>query len=145
MLKKAIYGTNQAARRHSKIWMEENGYWALNSKKTISLKLASDDFIIHGLFVDDIKTAPTKKAFMDEFLEKYSKNFEIMGARLMDQFIGLSVEQTDSCIALHLDQCITSNDAIEQYKTYSHSDATREQSQRVGFSGFSRSSIADAL
>jgi hypothetical protein len=38
-----------------------------------------------------------------------------MGGRLMDRFICLSVEQTDSCIALHLDQYI--NDAIEQYKT----------------------------
>jgi hypothetical protein len=64
-LKNAIYGTKQAARRwHTKIstWMDDNGYPAVNSEKTIFMKRAGDDFIIHGLFVDDIMTAPTKRA-----------------------------------------------------------------------------------
>jgi hypothetical protein len=34
----------------------------------------------------------------------------------MDKVTGLSVEQTDSCTALHLDQYI--NDAMEQYETF---------------------------
>jgi hypothetical protein len=57
-LKKAIYGTKQAARRwHTRIstWMEENGYPAVNSEKTIFMKRTGDDFFIHGLFVDDIR------------------------------------------------------------------------------------------
>ena len=118
-LKKAIYGTKQAARRwHTKIssWMEANGYPAVNSEKTIFMKRAGDDFIIHGLFVDDIMTAPTKKALMDEFIEKYSRDFEITGGRLMEKFIGLSVEQDSSGIALHLDQYI--KDAIEQHESF---------------------------
>ena len=44
-------------------------YRAVNREKTIFMKLAGDDFIIDGLFVNDIKTAPTKKALMDELLE----------------------------------------------------------------------------
>jgi hypothetical protein len=95
-LMKAIYGTKQVARRwHTKIsaWMEDNGYLAVNSEKTIFMKRAGDDFVIHGLFVDDIMTAPTKKALMDEFIEKCSKDFEIIGGRLMEKFIDLSLEQ----------------------------------------------------
>ena len=69
-LKKAIYGTKQAARRwHTKIstWMETNEYLPANSEKTVFIKRSGDDFIIHGLFVDDIKSIPTKQWLMDEF------------------------------------------------------------------------------
>jgi hypothetical protein len=58
---------------------ENNGFPAVNIEKTIFMERAGDDFIIHELFIDDIKTAPTKNALMDEFLEKYSKDSEIMG------------------------------------------------------------------
>jgi hypothetical protein len=61
------------------LWLENNGFPAVNIEKTIFMERAGDDFIIHELFIDDIKTAPTKNALMDEFLEKYSKDSEIMG------------------------------------------------------------------
>jgi hypothetical protein len=73
-LKKAIYGINQAACRWDtriSTWMEENGYPAVNSEKTILMKRTGD-----GLFVDDIKSVPTKKALLDEFIAKYSKEFK---------------------------------------------------------------------
>jgi hypothetical protein len=117
-LKKAIYGTKQAAATrlihqtaadwHPKIlvWIEENRYPVVNSKTTISMKKAGDNFIIHVLFVNDIKraltkkalvlfvndmkTALTKKALVDEFHEKYSKDFEITRGCLMDRFRPLS-------------------------------------------------------
>jgi hypothetical protein len=95
--------------------MEENCYSAVNREKTILMKRTSDDFIIHGLFLDNIKTASTV-ALTYEFLERYSKVFEITGGRLMDWFIRLSVEQTYSSITLHLEQYIS--DAIGQYKTF---------------------------
>ena len=116
-LKKAIYGTKQAARRwHTKIstWMEDNGYPACNSEKTIFMKRDGDDFIIHGLFVDDIKSVPTKKSLLDEFLKKYSRAFQITGGKLMDRFIGLSVEQNKKHIALHLDEYIA--ETIAEYQ-----------------------------
>jgi hypothetical protein len=56
--------------------MEENGYPAVNKEETIFMKRTGDDFIIHGLFVDDIKSVQTKKALLDEFIAKYSKEFE---------------------------------------------------------------------
>ncbi len=118
-LKKAIYGTKQAARRwHTRIstWMEVNGYPVVNSEKTIFMKWTGDDFIVHALFVDDIKSVPTKKALLDEFIAKISKEFEITGGQLMTRFLGLSVEQDNHCISLHLDQYIT--ETIEEYQKF---------------------------
>jgi hypothetical protein len=54
--------TKQAALRwhtHISTCMEENGYPAVKSEKTIFMKRTGDDFIIHGLLVDDIKSIPT--------------------------------------------------------------------------------------
>ena len=34
---------------------------------------------MHGIFVDDMKQVPTVLFLLDEFLEKYSQDFEILG------------------------------------------------------------------
>ncbi len=55
LLLKSIYGTLQAARKwhtHISTWMEQNGYSAVNSEKTIFMQRKGDEYIIHGLFVD---------------------------------------------------------------------------------------------
>ena len=118
-LKKAIYGTKQADRRwHTKIstWMEDNGYPAVNSEKTIFMKRVDNDFIIHCLFVDDIKSVPTKTSLLDEFLAKYSREFKITGGKPMDRFLGLSVEQSEKEISLHLDQYVA--ETLEEYQKF---------------------------
>ena len=50
---------------------------AVNSEKTIFMKRDSKEFIMHGIFVDDMKHLQTAKYLLDEFLEKYSRDFEI--------------------------------------------------------------------
>ena len=76
-----MYGTKQAARRwHIRIsdWMEQHGYPAINSEKTIFMKRQCSDFIMHGLFVDDMMHVPTCDKLRDEFLTLYlslSKGF----------------------------------------------------------------------
>ena len=94
-LRKAVYGTVQAARRrHTKIsrWMEDNEYCEVNSEKTIFMKRDGKDFIMQLIFVDDMKHVPTAKYLLGEFLEKYSRDFEITGGHhLMESFIGLDV------------------------------------------------------
>ncbi len=62
-----------ARRWHLRIseWMETNGYPAVNSEKTIFMKQDGDDFIIHGLFVDDMMHVPTCDRIWKEFLDKY--------------------------------------------------------------------------
>ena len=96
-LLKAVYGTVQAARRwHTKIstWMEHNEYSEVNSDMTILMKRDGKDFIMHVIFFDDVKHVPTAKYLLNEFLEKYSPDFEITGGHhLMESFIGLDTEQ----------------------------------------------------
>ena len=99
LLHKAIYGTKQAARRwHKRIsaWMEDNGYPAVNSEKTIFMKRKGDDFIMHGIFVDDMKHIPTSNDLMTEFLEKYKRDFEFTGGELMESFLGIQVEHRET-------------------------------------------------
>ena len=62
-------------------------------RRTIFIKWEGDDFIIHGLFVDDLQTASTSQTLMDKFLEEYSREFEITGGEVMSTFLGLQVDQ----------------------------------------------------
>ena len=75
--------------------MEDNDYRAVNNDKTIFMKRDGKELIMHGIFVNDMKHVPTAKYLVEEFLEKYSRNFEITaGHHLMESFIGLDVEQS---------------------------------------------------
>ena len=80
LLCKSVYGTRQAARKwHQRIsaWMATQGYAAVNSEETIFMKWVGKDFIIHGLFVDDMEHTSTSQILMDEFMKAYSHDFEI--------------------------------------------------------------------
>lgn len=96
--------------------MEENGYLPVNSEKTIFIKRVKQDFIIHGLFVDDVKSIPTCKRLMDEFLKAYARDFDITGGTLMESFIGLQVEQPGGVIRLHLDNYI--KETLAEYQEF---------------------------
>jgi hypothetical protein len=96
--------------------MEKNGYPAVNSEKTIFMKRDGDDFIIHGLFVDDMMHIPTCERLKTEFLEKYTKDFDITGGGLMETFLGMQVEQSKKAISLHLDNYI--RELLDEYKAY---------------------------
>ena len=105
----SIYGTRQAARRwhiHISDLMEKNGYLAVNSEKTFFMKREGEHFIINGLFVDDMMHTTTSTKLQDEFLRKYSKDFNITGGGLMKTFLGLEVEQDNKTIKLHLDHYV---------------------------------------
>ena len=119
LLKKSIYGTRQAARKwHQCIseWMESHGYPAVNSEKIIFMKCVGGDFIMHGLFVDDMMHAPTCDKLWNEFLELYSKDFEITGGGIMECFLGMEVEQSDGEIRLHLDKYL--RETLDEYKEF---------------------------
>ncbi len=57
--------------------MEQNGYPAVNSEKTIFMKRQGSNFIMHGLFVDYMMHVPTCDKLRDEFLALYQKDVEI--------------------------------------------------------------------
>ena len=90
LLCKSVYGTRQAARKwHQRIsaWMATQGYAAVNSEETIFMKWVGKDFIIHGLFVDNMEHSSMSQALMDEFMKAYSHDFEITRGEAMCSFL----------------------------------------------------------
>ena len=84
---------------------------------TIFMKRDGKEFVIHGIFVDDMKHVPTAKYLLDEFLGKHSRDFEITGGHhLMESFIGLDIEQSWSKISLHLNAYI--QETLDIYKAH---------------------------
>jgi hypothetical protein len=55
--------------------MEKNGYPEVNNEKTIFMKRKEHNFIVHGLFVDDMMHVPTCDALKQELMAKYTKDF----------------------------------------------------------------------
>jgi hypothetical protein len=119
LLVKSIYGTKQAARKwhiHISDWMIRNGYLAVNSEKTIFKKTKGSNYIIHGLFVDDMMHISSCDELREEFMSKYSKEFGITGGGLMKTFLGMEVGQNDENIKLHLDHYIQT--VLAEYRDY---------------------------
>jgi hypothetical protein len=78
-----MYGIKQAGRRwHIRIlaWMEQNTDPEVDSEKINFMKRQGSDFIMHGLFVDDMVHVPTCEKLRNEFLALFQKDFEITGA-----------------------------------------------------------------
>jgi hypothetical protein len=89
------------------------GYSAVKSEKTIFKKTKGMDYIIHGLFVDDMiimMHISSCDELKQEFM--YSKDFQITGGGLIKTF--LEVEQSRKTINLHLD-CYT-HQVLVDYK-----------------------------
>ncbi len=84
-LMKNMYWTRQAAKAwhvHLSTWMEEHGYLPVNNEKTIFMRWEEDDFIIHGVFVDDFATFPTCPEWPHFFV---SNSDGVPAHRLADQ------------------------------------------------------------
>ena len=80
------------------------------------MKWVGQNFIIHDLFVDDMQHTPTSKALMDEFMAKYSRDFEITGGKLMNTFLGLQVDHGNDEIHMHMDTYV--HNVLDEYKTF---------------------------
>jgi hypothetical protein len=132
-----MYGTRQAARQwHQRIsgWMESHGYLAVNNEKTMFMKWEGSDFIMHGLFVDDMAHASTSQKMIKKFMKEYSKDFEYTAGDFMTSFLGLEVEQDKGQFRLHLNTYVNEikqengqirlhldtyvNEMLEEYKAY---------------------------
>ena len=127
-LMKSMYGTRQAARQwHGRIssWMEEHEYLAVNNEKTMFMKWQGTDWIMHGVFVDDMMHTSTSTKMLKEFFALYAKDFSFSGGELMTSFLGMEVEQEDGCIKLHLDTYV--KEMIEEYKNHIKRDLKPKQ------------------
>jgi hypothetical protein len=101
---KSMYGTLQAARHwHVRIstWLEDHGYLAINSEKTIFMKHEGEEWIVHGLFVDDMIHAATNDNLRDQFIIEYKADFDITLGDVMTSFLGMEIEHKKKDIAIH--------------------------------------------
>ncbi len=89
--------------------MERNKYHAINSEKTNFMKHCGADFLIHGLFVDDMMHVTTSDALRDKFMKKYTADFKVTSGGLMETFLGMEFIQSKHhikvIIKLHLGHC----------------------------------------
>ena len=89
-LMKSMYGTQQVARQWQVListWIEKHGYLAVNSEKTIFMKHAGEEWIMHGLFVDDMIHASTSDELRDQFINEYQADFDITQEDVMSAFL----------------------------------------------------------
>jgi hypothetical protein len=91
-------------------------YAAVNSSETIFIKHSGSENIIHGLLVDDMMHIYSCDAIKDEFMQLYSKDFEITGGRQMKTFLGMQVDQTARSIKIYLDHYI--KEVVAEYAEY---------------------------
>jgi hypothetical protein len=94
--------------------MEEHQYLPVNNEKTIFMKWGGDDFILHGIFVDDFASIPTSEKLKLEFEKLYAADFDFTGVKVMDSYLALEVEQSEDGNKLHLDTCVTK--LLEEYR-----------------------------
>ena len=80
------------------------------------MKWVDKDFIIHGLFVDDMQHTSTSQALMDEFMDAFSRDLEITGGEVMNTFLGLQVDHVNSEIHMHMDHYVES--VLKEYKSF---------------------------
>jgi hypothetical protein len=73
------------------------------------MKSKGDEYIIHGLFVDDMRHIYSCDAMKDEFLALYKKDFDITGGTKMETFLGKSIK-------IHLDNYV--KDVVAEYAKY---------------------------
>ncbi len=97
--------------------MDENGYPEVNSEKTIFMKRQGDDFITHSLFVDYMMHIPTCDALKQDFMEKYTKDFDITGVSWRNIWVctAMQVEQSQGKIRLHLNYI---RETLDEYKAF---------------------------
>jgi hypothetical protein len=97
---------------------EKNGYPTLKVRLTVKRRISwnARAIIIHGKLVDDMMHIPTCDAIKQEFIEKYTKDFDITGGGLMETYLGIQVEQSPGKIRLHLNNYI--RETLDEFKAF---------------------------
>jgi hypothetical protein len=106
-----ICGRLQGISLTSLDWVIRNNYLPVNSEKTIFKK--TNDYIIHGPFVDDVMHISSCDELREEFTQKYSKNYR---RRPDKNCLRLEVEQKRRVIKLHFDYYI--QHVLTEFKEY---------------------------
>ena len=83
-------------------WIINCSYRTVNGERVIFKKTRGSEYIIHGLFVNDMVHISYK--LKKEFVHKYSKDLEITKGGLKKTLLGMEFEQSGKTIKLHLDK-----------------------------------------
>ncbi len=86
--------------------MEEHGYIAVNSEKAIFMKHEGEEWIMHGLFVNDMIHASTSDDLRDKFMSEYQEDFYITLEDVMSSFLGMGIKHNKRDLPIHLDKYI---------------------------------------
>ena len=70
------------------------------------MKHVGDEWIMHGLFVDDMTRAATSYELRDQFIREYREDFDITLEDVMSTFLGMEMEHNKENLAIHLDTYI---------------------------------------
>ena len=96
--------------------MEARGYLAVKSEKTIVMKRDGEDWIIHGMYVDDMIHASTSEKLKREFIREYTRDFNITLEENITSFLRIEIKQGPDWIDINLDTYI--REIIEEYQKY---------------------------
>jgi hypothetical protein len=94
--------------------MEEHGYIAVNSEKTIFMKHEGEEWIMHWLFVDDMIHVSTSYNLCDKFIREYQADVDITLGDVMSSFLGMEIEHNKWDLTIRLDMYI--QETLAYYK-----------------------------
>ena len=70
------------------------------------MKHVGDEWIMHGLLVDDMIHTATSDELLDLFISEYRAEFDITLEDVMTSFLGMEIKHNKEKLAIHLDTYI---------------------------------------
>jgi hypothetical protein len=104
--------------------------WLPRREQTFFMNRHGDDFIIHGLFVDDMMHVPTCDRLLEGIRGQVYQGFLYHRGRShgdIFQYAGRAVEVLKKAVCLHLDNY--SKELLDEYKAYVFDRSTRLSNQ----------------
>ena len=80
----------------------------------IFMKHVGDEWIMHGLCVDDMFHTATSDELRNQFISEYREDFDITLEDVMSTFLGMEIEHNKENLAIHLDTYI--HETLAEYK-----------------------------
>ena len=78
------------------------------------MKHVGDEWIMHGLCVDDMFHTATNDELRNQFISEYIEDFDITLEDAMSTFLGMEIEHNKENLAIHLDTYI--RETLAEYK-----------------------------
>ena len=73
-----------------------------------------DEWIMHGLFVDDMTHATTNDELRDQFIREYKADFNITLEDVLSSFLRMEIEHNKKDLVIHLDTYV--QETLTEYK-----------------------------